>query len=312
MNHKEYNNSVYFIHVEQNKLIEYNLLSKKKVIHYITESTVNYHISKNHKIIIDSSNFNYTIAWNGKLIEDYYAVGDHIYFIGNHVCIYRTSEKVVSVHNLDGKKKYLRNINNFVASGNAIFFTNRTWYKYNPSVCMEQFLNIKWPIKRKIIGHSVKDFVKDSYFLIFGNSYRNSRKIIYNITTENKRTYPYNVDFHQFFANDILLFHYHNNTLSIYNANDLLWIRSIVCYDQLVMFHKQLGVLVATNFNCYTLNNNYDLNKINLGINYFVDSQYSKNHNITMRIILELNDVLLFDYIPHDVTYIVLYQQMNQ
>jgi len=301
---QEYNNSVYRTFGKE--LIEKNLLTKRELIHFRSAYYCEYYISKLNKIIVLKKLG--TILWNNKTISVSSPINNYVHFLehDNQVYVCFHDGYNVLIYDFDGNTNHWKGIRAFDVAIDSLFFSFNGFYNYVPSAHIKHSLNFKeLPLTNPNITGTFVNFVKYSNCLTYSVDFVADRKHIKNLVTGNSISF-YGVLFEDFFANTKLLFHIRTDALDIYDVNNLSLIRSIACYDKLFMFHEKLGVLVSQNYNCYELNDNHDLKKIQLGDNYMVDQKYIQH--MVMNIIVDTD--LLFDCISPEILYIILYQQI--
>jgi len=301
---QEYNNSIYS--TSGTEFIEKNLLTKREIIHFRSASRCVYHISTLNKIIV-LCKFN-TILWNNKAINVSSSINNcDVYFLEHdkQVYIFFHDGYHVLIYDFDGNINHWEGIVRFYVAINSLFFSFNGCYNYVPSAHIKQSLNFKeLPLTNPNITGIFISFVKYSNCLTYSVNYQEMLKYIKNLVTGNDISF-YGVLFEDFFANTKLLFHIKTNVLDIYNADNLSLIRFIAYSDHPIMFHEKLNVLISSKYDCYAYH--YDLKKIQLGNNYMIDQKYIQH--MVMSIIVDGD--LLFDCIPPEIVYVILYQQIN-
>jgi len=305
-NIQESRNSIFYI-ADQTKIIQYNLLSKRKeVIHTNTFRIERYLITDKHKIIVSIGNK--IIYWNNKLIHlDAYRVY-HITFLSNNnqvyvYCIWGlatlicSNQKIITIneyHQIYGSQCgkrfmvyckghwYVKNTPSYIEDNNKTNLCDYFWHCNSCCMCY-------W------IDNS--DILIKNYWPNWIDS-KGDNYTVYNIETRKKLRVSLNS---KLFDGISYLIVQNQQTILIYDIKTMDLLNTIQFPYQIIFYHKQLNIAITQDLDYYIINK-YELQKINLGINYNKDMTICPNQ--IMDIIIDNN---LID-IPNDILYCEFYQ----
>jgi len=323
--YKEYNNSIFYL--EGRNVIEYNILSKKKYVHYrfLNGLPIWYFINEHNKVFVYTSYRRNIMEWNNWII--YLGLNNiyGVYFLGSStgeqyiavrfcklIKIFRSGHFIKKIYrqmyydiSSDGckisfydRKRSQLYIANTMDILNAIF--SKTKFQLYPSDMKSIFKKISDCI----------DFPWKSFPQFINNSYRFVisifESIIENVKTLSK-TY-YNIDgelYYEIYDTGEFLICTDHQSIYVYDAIKLRYLKTIK-YSGQKIYNSKLNLLIINNDDYYRLDSSCELQKVNLSLNYMNDRVIVSN--AVMDIVL--SDYLLFDLLPNEILCIELYSEV--
>jgi len=314
---REHNNSIFFVQ-DGTKLIEYNILSSKHIIHISVDNDAmiyNYYISEMDKIIIIKRD-HYEIIWNNKVIKtliqrasyvniNFLKIMKEIY-----ICIYVHFFRTL-LYDFSGRYyEFACKVNNTI-NYDISSFCNSVGHEYglNYIAPVENIVTVSKSKLRTLINRFDYDHCPSLVFLNGCDHllyrYVGVIRYIHNIETCTEKATT--KCFNKYFANSTFLFERTKSKMRIYDSASMCLLKTIVCCAKFRIFHKGLNVLVSLDdiIECYALTNQYELTKIKYGCNYIIDMVYivGKIKHI-MDVLNEAMDL------PPEILNIELYQQL--
>jgi len=134
----------------------------------------------------------------------------------------------------------------------------------------------------------------------------NTQYHIYNIKNKNTCDIPIKSKI----INAINYLIVQHDKVIIYDIHTMVPLKQISHPEKFIIFHKNLALLVTENFNYYKITATYELQKVNLGINYLNDLIYTTSQTITS--IMDILNSCELCNLPNEIIYCELYKQILQ
>jgi len=317
---KDIANSIFYVNLKR-QLVEYNLLTKHKRIHYQTKSNIiQYHLSDSDRIIITVPFDHYDecqVIWNN--------VEFHIRIPILDIGFVRIKEEIYIWFSWDGR------IFKIDRNGNTIRF-KRSYFNVSENMkrialCESGIIHVM-PDEKQIrcsnltepylfdiygsvaLGHGTNSYnlwVKNSNRIITFCDHDNSvKRSLVNIDTLKKCcTEYYWLDFLMELRDDIL-FAVYDSTIIVYDINTMKMVKKFHCNLEFIAYSRVLDVLITNIMDYYRLTSELELQRVNVGENYVMDRGHVSNIiEAIMEIILD--DSSLFCNLPQEISNIELY-----
>jgi len=315
---QELNNSITYI-ADENKIIQYNLFTKqKRIIHNAATRISKYRITSYGKFIICKPNmldnkklyFNTIIldkfSWATKVsflqmdnqiyvcVFDYYSfvMYDQNGLVPHKYCIDQGISMRLSHNGIYALTSSRRYDAHFISTVKSIYDIGNECSLYHN--CLGYY---KWVRNSDLLVHKNHMYNYDN---IYDTEYH-----IYNIKTNKRCDIPNKCQVID--AIDYLIIQCETSII-IYDIHTMVSLKQTKHPDKFIIFHKHLALLVTENFDCYKITPTYELQKVNIGINYINDIIYTTSQTVmTIMEILQSNE--LYD-LPDEIIYCELYKQM--
>jgi len=313
---QEHDNSIYYVH--NNKLIEFNLITKNKYIHKQMIKYLTYHVCDRNTI--------------------FYQGGGNLYL--NNTTLSRTNHQIVIMQTPNKKKYILCGIDDLIKiydlTGHLIktISNPKISIKTIPLPHLFHIDCFQYDVSSdgKIITWEIIGDFNNIFILNLNNNldmivttislntksyittcvYGSSRLVIlgcpslYIINIQTMATISKNDKSKYFETNTNTMIRLGPEIIEIYNADTLNTIKQIQHKYEFIHYHKKLDILITTSFQLFVITTDYKLKRSNIGINYAVDQNTTPI--LIMDIIMDYETLL--DFISYDILLIELYQQI--
>jgi len=308
---QEYNNSIYYF--QNNNLIEFNLQTKKRHLHYqnTNDQNIKYHVLS-YNIMAFQIGGNFYLVNRQHLMNPCKPLCKHmdrsIILQTPDGDIYIAIEKTYKYHlyNIKGKMVKTMKVTSFweryhfyrqfdVLNNGQIVTWDRFIYVFGLSnnLEMSKIRQIQCNIPGQtncVIGSSRLVIIKDKYII--------------NIHTGIEKTIIINGKY--FDTNHNLMICLGYKIIVIYDANKFNIIAQINHHHEFIHYHKKFDILITESLQLFVITPKYKLKSANIGLNYFKDRAIFPNQLMEMI----TDNSLLFDFVPDEITFDVLYQQL--
>jgi len=299
-NIRESHNSIFYI-ADKTKIIEYNLISKRKQIIHTNQYNIHqYYINDKHKIVVCAGLKN-NMYWNNQSTSisstypyNFLLINDDIYFqsSSSYIC--------------SNFKTTNANLNRYIQSS----FSGKRLMIYDPE---------HWYIKDTPNSIEDIDETNQAYILLdFASPYigfwitnsdvvikmkhgQNDMYVVYNVETKNTCIVPL---FSNIFDAINYLIVQIEQSVQIYDIQTMKLLNTIQFATAIIFYHKQHKIAITQDLNYYQITNKLTLQKVNIGINYYIDMHTCPNQ--IMDIITSNNIIDIAD----DILYCELYQAL--
>jgi len=317
---QEYACSLYYF--QNNKLIEFNLLSKRKYIHYQKkyDEDVTYNVLNSNLIVYV---INGECYFNKKFIFESYL--GRILIMQTHNVF---NKYIIHDPKKSGSYKlelYDQNANLIKKIPNREFWNLNscfyrqldiskngkiiTWsYKLNGTynsvisvLSLNQNLEINvMKINCDVLIFDIK-FVNSSSRLVIINN--QSHVININTNARMKINHKYS---RYFDTKRNIMLRIRDRTIKIYNTEQLTFIEKIHHNHEFVYHHQKLDILITKSCYFFVITADYKLKNVNIGMNYGIDCCMFQD--MIMEIIIYPD--LLFELLPYEILFTDLYQML--
>jgi len=321
-NIQEYNNSI--LYCKNNKLIEYNLLTKRRYLHYIPVDgmvILDYFMVKGNKVIsIYNRNTcrhfdrhdKIQIIWNNKIIAKNIDLGDiyrmqvenNIYVLlsirgrcGTQYCLYDIDGLIAS-RKLSEKNLDISSDGRWIILSDYV--TDCSYVKLIDDINLLSLFDFTYHLNRSdhIDGYAfyIRWLSNSTNFIIIDGC-------VINVYTYNKLKIVKKCNVLDI---DDFLIQSQPNSINIYDVNSLNLRSTINCNLYFVTYHRKLKIMITKNMEYYRIDSHCNLNKITMGKNYLRD------RNIVPNCIMDciLEKYLVFESLPLEIKCVELYQEI--
>jgi len=328
---KEYKHFMFFIesHEMSDKLIQYNIINKKKHIILISKFVYNYYIFQSNFIVIfmdyveqiylywdicyHISNFGNKGNESRLYLINNLCFADPLFVENELYMIFRSSsDNIFNIYNYDGfvwKNESYR-WGNISDDGKRIILFNKDntiYIKYINNFKLLFYLP-RFDIKLwyfDLISHA--QWIHSNYLIGFIKEPNIEKYHIYNLNTNeclvidilNYNFKKYIIDGYLLIINNI------NQQVSIYDIGTLKLLFSQNYNLDIVGVNNVLNVLITADLLCFKINDQFQFVKANIGLNYAIDCDM-----ISMRIKYLMDIVFKLVDLPPEILNIELYQQI--
>jgi len=316
---KVFDNSIFNVQ-NNNEIIEYNMLTKRKYLHKIIFGTKiqDYYISGSNKVYIFQSSYRESIVWNGMKIKCDICIGPKFYKfietnVGIHLFLLGRNFKIL--FSFDSLNKPYLGIGFHDISQNG----KRVIYQYRHMIIFCQtdqqyHFNI---ICGSVLGYNVHGsnafyddiWVKNSNRLVKYRDITHGR-IILNVDTLNMLSIDSIYDNYIEIPNNNLV-RIMPHFVEIYDINKMKLIKQILCSLTFIDYSKTWNMLLTDNFEYYRFTSKCELQHVYIGRNYIEDCMYVPQKVTTFMDIILHHNVLFFE-MPLELLNIELYQEILQ
>jgi len=289
--------------VQDNRVIKYNLLTKRKyIICYFKFTIRQLYVSDTNLIVGLGSSRN--IYWNGQKI-DYFGFFRFLKIHGSEYianygsCLVNCNNEI---NNADIKMKYFDSSS---VGEKIVYCTNNQLFEQSTSeISIWQFYIKNIKLIKTIEPHFLwLRWIPESNCIFINYD------TIFNL--DNHREIAVRTLVYKFFVFNLhnLVICLHNGYMELYDIDIMDFVQRIDTELKFIDYNKMLNVVVTDELDCYRFQKSLDqyvLHKINLGLNYILD------HNIVpqnIKIIMEIQGTIL-NCLPDEICYIELYQQL--
>jgi len=312
---KETGNCIIFICNNNHHLIEYNIVTKKRYVHYSTSQNIrNFCISRLNKIIAMDDNSKCVLDWNGKVITLPPSCFGHLnLFFGiqtsdTFITLINTTHHYVSV----ASDIYMTQNNGFLHISSCDNYEGMIYYNSSTNtVCYKNVRNMRAYdifLDEKFVIDKCKcltlSWMRGSNRLVVISTCNGDK--IYNVETkrfgillERQNLIYYDTGGKIFFGTNL-------DTLEIYDVASFRLLTKITIDFNICLYHKKLNLIVTTNLQYYRIIN-MQLKKVKVGENYINDRNYIPNVIMDVLLCLYSESVILFEMIPIEILCTYLY-----
>jgi len=306
-NISESHNSIFY-RADYTKIIEYNLISKRKQIIYTTKRYYidQYYINNKHKMVAHFGEN--CIYWNNQLISYIPPHFDscNVLLINNEIYVLYSSGYNMICSNLKTTitTTNLYRLYSSFSGKRLIMYSHKHWYIKNTPNHIEDINKINQSdIIFDFTGVFFCYWITNSDVVIrtWGMNGQKAVFMVYNLETKNALNVPLLSEI--FDAINYLIIQF-QQSVQIYDIQTMKLLNTIQFVDKIIFYHKRHNIAITQDLNYYQITNKLTLQKVNIQINYYIDMHICPNQ--IMDIIINNN---IID-IPDDILYCELYHAL--